>query len=81
MNNIYLSKCEDGAIWITTDDDQIGEEAYFDGVESIEEQFLIALAQYLGFDPSKDLNLDISEVTEEEYEDSFVGEPDDDYFV
>ena len=29
MQQIILSKCDDGAMWVTSDEDQIGTESYF----------------------------------------------------
>ena len=58
MKYIHLEKCEDGAIWITSDEDWNGLELAFDEVADEGSQMLIALAEYLGFDSDKVLNLD-----------------------
>ena len=61
MQQIILSKCDDGAIWVTSDEDQIGTESYFKRITDEKEQFLIAIAEILGFEPAALLNLDLDD--------------------
>ena len=62
MQQIILSKCDDGAIWVTSDEDQIGTESYFKRITDEKEQFLIAIAEFLGFEPAEMINLDLDDV-------------------
>lgn len=52
MNQIIISKTEEGPIWVTSDDDQIGSESIFYDENSEEYRFLIALADFLMLNPS-----------------------------
>ena len=53
------------AIWVTSNEDPNGEEAEFKTITDRGEQMLIALATYLGFEPSMVLNLEGIEEEEE----------------
>lgn len=57
MKQVFIQKCDDGAIWVTSDEDQNGIEVTPTSNESIEEQMLIALAKFFNYDPGKVLNL------------------------
>ena len=46
MTHIIMQKCEDGAIWITSDEDPIGIEVYINNEDDEKYQFLDALARY-----------------------------------
>ena len=58
MKYIRLEKCEDGVIWVTSDEDWNGIELAFEEGGDESSQMLIALAEFLGFDSDKVLNLD-----------------------
>lgn len=45
------------AVWVTSNEDPNGEEAEFDKITDRNDQMLIALATYLGFEPAEVLNL------------------------
>lgn len=53
------------AIWVTSNEDPNGEEAEFKTITDRGEQMLIALATYLGYEPSMVLNLEGIEEEEE----------------
>ncbi len=57
MTQIVLSKCEDGAIWSTSDEDQNGSESIFSGIDDEEHQFMIALADFLMLTPADVVNI------------------------
>ena len=59
MEYINIKQCEDGVLWITSDEDPIGHEFTLDAVTDEEERFLIAFCNYLGFESSEMLNIDI----------------------
>lgn len=52
IEKITLIKCEDGAIWVTSDDDEIGTERYFKKITDVKKQMMIALAEFLGYESS-----------------------------
>lgn len=56
MKQITLIKCDDGAIWVTSDEDQNGTESTFDKITDESEQMMIALAEFLGYEPANLLN-------------------------
>ena len=58
MKTITLIKCDDGKIWVTSDEDPNGTESSFDKIIDEGEQFLIALCDFLEFDSGLMLNLD-----------------------
>lgn len=58
MKYITLTKCEDGNIWVTSDEDQIGTESAFEQITDEKDQMLIALTEFLGYEPANVLNLD-----------------------
>lgn len=49
-NTIIITRCDDGAIWVTSDTDPFGIELSFEDGMDIKEQFLIAMAKFLGYD-------------------------------
>lgn len=51
MERITLIKCEDGSIWVTSDEDQIGTESHFRLIIDEKQQMLVALADFLGYEP------------------------------
>jgi len=55
---ITLKKCEDGAIWVTSDTDQNGTESTFDKITDESMQMMIALADFLGYEPAHVLDFD-----------------------
>lgn len=56
MEKITLIKCEDGNIWVISDEDQIGIEHQFKRVKNESKQFMIALADFLGYEPANVLD-------------------------
>lgn len=58
MTQIILQKCEDGAIWVTSDEDQIGSETSFKEIQDEDTQFFVALCDFLKYDPIRLLNFD-----------------------
>jgi len=58
MERIILTKCDDGAIWVTSDENQNGTESYFDSIQDEDKQMMIALANFLGYEPSNVLCFD-----------------------
>lgn len=63
MNKITLIKCDDGAIWVTSDENPIGTESTFDKITNEDQQMMIALAEFLGYEPASLLCFD-----DEDYE-------------
>lgn len=49
---ITIVKCDDGAIWITSDQNPVGIEARFENMPDDGRQELIALAEFFGFEPA-----------------------------
>lgn len=72
MEKITLIKCDDGAIWVTTEEDQNGREYDLETLGDIGKQMLWALASFLGYEPAELLNFD-------EDEDNDYDEVTDDY--
>lgn len=58
MNKITLIKCDDGAIWVTSDENPIGTESTFDKITNEDQQMMIALAEFLGYEPASLLSFD-----------------------
>lgn len=58
MERITLIKCDDGAIWVTSDENEIGCENYFENIKDEDKQMMIALAQFLGYEPMSVLAFD-----------------------
>lgn len=58
MKKITLIKCDDGAIWVTSDTDQNGTESHFNKITDESKQMMIALAEFLGYEPAELLNFD-----------------------
>ena len=51
MKTITLTKCEDGVIWVTSDENQNGTESHFKEIKDEKQQMLVALAEFLGYEP------------------------------
>lgn len=51
MRTITLTKCEDGVIWVTSDEDQNGTESRFKLITDENQQMMVALAEFLGYEP------------------------------
>lgn len=58
MEKITLTKCEDGMIWVTSNEDAIGLEITCQNDTDKNKQMMIALAAFLGYKPSDILNFD-----------------------
>lgn len=58
MDKITLIKCEDGVIWVTSDKDPNGTESHFSKNTDVSKQMLIALANFLGYEPAEILFFD-----------------------
>ena len=58
MKSITLIKCDDETIWVTSDEDLIGTESKFNKITDEGERMLIALAEFLEYEPVNLLNLD-----------------------
>lgn len=60
VEKITLIKCNDGSIWVTSDEDPNGTESIFSPKSEIpiEEQMMIALADFFEFEPANVLNFD-----------------------
>lgn len=69
METITLKKCEEGTIWVTSDEDQNGTESSFVKITDEKEQMMIALAEFLRFEPANVLNFEsIQKIDEDENE-------------
>lgn len=55
---IYINNIDDNVVWVTTDEDAIGLEVRFDSDALEDEKPLIALTEYLGYEPASVLCLD-----------------------
>ena len=55
---ITLIKCEDGAIWVTSDQDPNGTESTFNKITDWRAQMMIALANFLGYESANILCFD-----------------------
>lgn len=58
MDRITLIKTTDDTIWVTSDENQIGIENEFKECKNVEQWMLIALADFLGYDPETVLCFD-----------------------
>lgn len=58
MDQITLIKTADYTIWVTSDENQIGIENEFEECRNVEQQMLIALADFLGYNPETVLCFD-----------------------
>ena len=59
MERITLIKCDEGkTIWVTSDENQIGSESSLIEIQDEDKQFMIALAEFLGYEPSSVLAFD-----------------------
>ena len=54
----FINPIEENVVWVTTEDDAIGIEVRFDSDVCEEEKALIALSEYLGYEPKSILCLD-----------------------
>ena len=52
MDRITLIRTEDNTIWVTSEENQIGTESAFKDIQADDKQMLIALAEFLGFEPA-----------------------------
>lgn len=52
MKKITLIKCDDGSISVSADEGQINTKSTFDTITDENEQFMIALADFLGYEPA-----------------------------
>ena len=69
MKQITLIKCDDGAIWVTSDENQNGTESTFNKITDESKQMMIALAEFLGYEPAELLYFDDGFEDEEDYDD------------
>jgi hypothetical protein len=68
---ITLKLTDNGkTVWATSNEDPIGEESTFKNITDRQDKMLIALASYLGFEPSWVLNLESIQEEEEATEDT-----------
>lgn len=58
MERITLIKTEDNTIWVTSDENGIGTETEFKSIKNEDKQMMIALAEFLGYEPSSVLCFD-----------------------
>ena len=66
MKRITLIKCDDGAIWVTSDENEIGTKNYFYKINDEDKQMMISLAEFLGYEPSSVLCFDDDYVDQED---------------
>lgn len=55
---IYINRIDENTLWVTSDGDAIGIEMSFKPNTDENEQYMIALAEFLGYDPASILALD-----------------------
>ena len=67
MEKITLIRCDDNTIWVTSDENQIGSESKFNKIKDEKKRMMIALAEFLGYEPAR--ILDFSGMYEYEFED------------
>lgn len=65
MDKITLIKCDDGAIWVTTEDDPIGKEYNLETITETDKQMLWALASFLGYEAAELLNFENEDIDED----------------
>lgn len=65
MDKITLIKCDDGAIWVTTEDDPIGKEYDLKTMTDTDKRMLWALASFLGYEPAELLNFENEDIDED----------------
>lgn len=58
MEKVTIIRCEDGSIWVTSEDNPVGIEVRLDNMEDDGRQELYALAKFFGFDPASVLCFD-----------------------
>lgn len=58
MERITLIKTEDNTVWVTSDENGIGTETAFKDIKDEDKQMMIALAEFLGYEPSNVLCFD-----------------------
>jgi hypothetical protein len=51
MERITLIRTEDDTIWVTSDENGIGTESSVKGIKDEDQQMMIALANFLGYEP------------------------------
>lgn len=58
--SITLRYCDDdeNGIWVTSEDNPVGTESHFKEITDPKEQMMIALAEFLGYEPVELLNFD-----------------------
>ena len=61
MDKITLLRCDDGAIWVTSDENIVGTETTFSKIKDEDKQMMIALAEFLGYEPGSVLCFDDDE--------------------
>lgn len=55
---ITLIKCEGNTIWVTSEENPIGTESKFNKITDERKQMMIALANFLGYEPANVLTFD-----------------------
>lgn len=55
---IYINRIDENTLWVISDGDAIGIEMSFKPNTDENEQYMIALAEFLGYDPASILALD-----------------------
>ena len=65
MKKITLIKTDDGAIWVTSDENPIGTESTFNKITNENQQMMVALAEFLGYEPANLLCFDDEECEED----------------
>ena len=58
MERITLIRTKDNTIWVTSDKNRIGTETAFKNIKNEDKQMMIALAEFLGYEPSSVLCFD-----------------------
>lgn len=58
MKRITLIKTDDNTIWVTSDENEIGSKSHFKAIQDEDKQMMIALANFLGYEPSSVLCFD-----------------------
>lgn len=58
METITLKRLDEDTIWVTADVDQVGTESTFKEIRDEGAQMLIALAEFLGYEPTELFNFD-----------------------
>ena len=58
MERITLIKTKDNTIWITSDENELGTEVALGKIKNEDKQMMVALAEFLGYEPSSLLCFD-----------------------